>query len=288
MTLVNLKDVLVPAREGTYAVGSFNVISLEFVNAILDAAECEKSPVILSVAEVHFRYVDIEQLAPLIIRLAGKSTVPVVLNLDHGESVGTAMRAIKLGFTSVMVDLSRLPYEENVAQTAVMTRLAHEVDVSVEAELGRIGGGSEGNYEPKEARPEFFTDPDQAGDFVRRTGVDALAVSVGNVHGFYRGEPRLDFERIKRLRQAVPVPLVLHGGSGISDDDFRRAVSLGMCKINFFTGMSQRASERVKELLVTADHFVGFEEILSLARETVTGVVAGRMRVFGSSGKGIK
>ncbi len=204
--------------------------------------------------------------------------------------IATASAVVEANATPVFVDLQLDTFNIDPVAIEDLAPLARQVAAAVGlhrvADLGRIGGGSEGNYEPKEARPEFFTDPDQARDFVRRTGVDALAVSVGNVHGFYQGEPKLDFERIKRLRQAVPVPLVLHGGSGISDDDFRRAVSLGMCKINFFTGMSQRASEKVKELLTTADHFVGFEEILSLARETVTEVVAGRMRVFGSSGKG--
>ncbi|MEA2062914.1 MAG: class II fructose-bisphosphate aldolase [Gemmatimonadota bacterium] len=285
MPLVSLKEVLDSAQKGKYAVGSFNVISLEFANAILKAAEQEKSPVILSIGEAHFPYIDIEQIAPVIIRLAAKSSVPVVLNLDHGESVGTAVKAIRCGFTSVMIDLSGRPYEENTAETALITRIAHEVGVSVEAELGMIGGGGEGNYTPSAATPEFFTDPDLACEFVRHTGVDALAVSVGNVHGFYHGEPKLDFDLISRLRRAVPVPLVLHGGSGISDDDFRRAISLGMCKVNFFTGMSQSAVLAVKESMKSSDRFLGFEELLSRAGAAVTEVVSGRMRVFGSSGK---
>jgi fructose-bisphosphate aldolase, class II len=181
--------------------------------------------------------------------------------------------------------LSALPYEQNVSETAALTRMAHEVGVSVEAELGVIGGGGEGNYTPSVSNSDYFTDPDQAADFVQSTNVDALAVSVGNVHGFYRGEPQLDFKLIECLRQAVPVPLVLHGGSGISDDDFRRAISLGISKINFFTGISRGAVEKVTELLANQEQSLGFEALMQGVGESVTNVVAQRMRVFGSSGK---
>lgn len=285
MPLVNLQQVLASADRKDYAVGSFNVVSLEFLNAIMTAAEQERSPVILSVAEAHFPFIDMEQIAPLVIRCGEQSNVPVVLHLDHGESVGTAMRAIRCGFTSVMVDLSTLPYEQNLAETAALVKMAHEVGVSVEAELGVIGGGGEGNYEPSSADAAHFTDPAQAVDFVRSTNVDALAVSVGNVHGFYRGEPQLDFGLIERLGQDVPVPLVLHGGSGISDDDFRRAVSLGIRKVNFFTGMSRGAAEKIKELLDNQERVLGFEALMKGAGEAVAGVVAERMRVFGSAGQ---
>lgn len=291
MPYANLKEVLESARRGGYAVGSFNAVSIEFANAILDAAEAEKSPVIISVAEAHFPYVDIAQIAPVIRARAEGTDVPVVLHLDHGESLETAIRALSGGFSGIMIDLSRLPYEENLSETRQLVRFAHALGVSVEAELGEIGGGGEGIYLPSEANPDLFTDPVQAAEFVRRTGIDALAVSVGNVHGFYRGEPRLDFGLIERLGKEISVPLVLHGGSGISDDDFRRAIRLGMCKINFYTGMSERASQRVRELLSGKDEeagngsFLGLERILSAALQAVTEVVAERMRVFGSSGK---
>jgi len=280
--LVNLSDVLGHAYRYGYAVGAFNVINLEFLNGILEAAERQRSPVVVQIAEVHFKYVDIEEITPAIRHMAERASVPVVISLDHGESVGTIVRAIRCGFTAVMFDGSKLPFEENVEQTKLVVQIAHSVGVSVEAELGRVGGseGAEGGV----AREEFFTDPDQAGEFVRRTGVDALAVAIGNVHGFYKGEPKLDFERLRAIRDSTGVPLVLHGGSGIPDDDFRRAIQLGIAKINYFTEMSRKAVQRVKEVLERDSRIVGLQDLMLEAKDAIRKEVEDRIQVFGSAG----
>lgn len=281
MGLVNTVDLLAHAEKYSYAVGAFNIVNLEFLNGILIAAEKERSPVILNIAEVHFPYVDIEQITPAIKYMADKACVPVVLNLDHGLSLETVMRAIRCGFSAVMFDASKKPLEENIEETRLVVKMAHAVGVSVEAELGQVGG-AEGGKKSAKAKREYFTNPDEAERFVARTGIDALAVSVGNVHGFYDGEPELDFELISELRRRTNVPLVLHGGSGISDNDFRHAVECGIRKINFFTEMSKEATNRVRELLVSNEDIM-IPDFLKEARKRITNVVAERMRVFGSS-----
>ena len=283
MGLVNLNDMLQHGYRHGYAVGSFNVVSLEFLNGVLEAAEKKRSPIIVSIAESHFKYIDIEQIAPVVEHMAQNASVPVVLNLDHGESLETVIRTLRCGFSAVMFDGSKLPFEENVEQTALIVKVAHAVGVSVEAELGQVGG-AEGGSGLAVARREFFTDPDEARVFVERTGVDALAVAIGNAHGLYKGEPELDFERLEALREATGIPLVLHGGSGISDDDFRRAAHLGISKINFFTEMSREATERVKRMLSEDPAIIGLQDLLYGAKETIKEVVAERIEVFGSAG----
>lgn len=282
MGLVNTVDLLRHAEEHSYAIGAFNVISLEFLNGILEAAEEVKSPVILNIAEVHFTYVNIEQITPAIKYMAEKACVPVVLNLDHGLSIETIVRTLRCGFSAVMYDASKKPLDQNIDETRLVVKMAHSVGVSVEAELGMVGG-AEGGERATKAKREFFTKPDEAERFVAETGIDALAVSVGNVHGFYDGEPELDFDLIRELKRRTGIPLVLHGGSGISDDDFRRAIALGMRKINFFTEMSKMATDRVAELLKDSDRYL-IQDLLKEAQSKIKAVVMDRMRVFGSAG----
>jgi len=281
MGLVNTVDLLRHAENRSYAVGAFNVINLEFLNGILEAAEESRSPVILNIAEVHFPYINIEQITPAIQYMANNVCVPVVLNLDHGLSIETVVRALRCGFSAVMYDASKKSLEENIAETKIVVRMAHAVGVSVEAELGRVGGAEGGGK--ARARREYFTNPDEAERFVIETGVDALAVAVGNAHGFYEGKPELDFELIETLRKRTGVPLVLHGGSGISDEDFRRAISLGIRKINFFTEMSKVACDRVRELLGSSEDLLLHDLVLEIRRR-VRDVVKDRLQVFGSAG----
>lgn len=281
MALVSLKSMLHEAVDKGYAVGSFNVVSLDSLQGILEAATQLQSPVILSVAEVHFKYIDLESIVPVIKQAAAKAPVPVALHLDHGLSLEAAMRCFRLGFTSLMFDGSSLPYEENVARTAEIVRVAHSVGVTVEAELGQVGGG-EGGSEASEADRSHFTDPDQAIDFVRRTGVDALAVAVGSVHGLYKGKPQLDFDRLSAIARGTGVPLVLHGGSGIPDEDIRRAISLGIAKINVYTEMSMQATERIRKE-VADPKMISFPDLLLLARQGIKETVMEKMRIFGSS-----
>lgn len=279
MGLVNTVDLLAHAERHSYAVGAFNIVNLEFLNGVLEAAKTMHSPVILNIAEVHFPYIDIEQITPVIRYMADRVPVPVVLNLDHGMSVETVMRAIRCGFSAVMIDASKKTLEENIAETKLVVRLAHAVGVSVEAELGQVGGAENGGK--ARARREYFTNPDEAERFVAETGVDALAVAVGNAHGFYDGEPELDFERIETLHRRIGIPLVLHGGSGIPDEDFRKAIGLGIRKINFFTEMSKLAADRVRELVRSEDCLL--QDLIPEVKNRVRDVVMDRMRVFGSA-----
>ena len=281
MCLVNTVELLKHAEKNSYAVGAFNVINLDFLNGILEAAEIMKSPVILNIAEVHFPYVNIEQITPAIIQMVEKATVPVVLNLDHGLSFEAVVRALKCGFSAIMYDASKKPFEQNIEETRLVVKMAHSVGISVEAELGQVGG-AEGGKKAAKAKREYFTDPALAERFVKETGIDALAVSVGNVHGFYDGAPELDFELITEIKSRVGIPLVLHGGSGISDDDFRRAIKLGMSKINFFTEMCKLATDKVRELISSNDD-IFIQDLLKASKDTVRDVVMERIMVFGSA-----
>jgi len=263
------------------------VLSTEFLEAVVGAAERMRSPVILNLAEVHLKYVGMEVIAAAILRRAQTSSVPITLNLDHGLTFDTVVRAVRCGFTSVMFDGSHLPYEENIAQTREITRMCHAAGVSVEAELGAVGG-SEGGELMGTIDTAMFTDPAQAEDFVKRTRIDALAVAIGNAHGKYRGVPKLDFARLDDIRKKAGVPLVLHGGSGIPDEDFRKAVALGIAKINFFTGMAQAAIDTLRSAVTSGDvdlKYNAFPDIMLQVQESVAGVVAGQMTIFGSAGK---
>ena len=285
MGLVNTIDLLNHAEKHSYAVGAFNVINLEFLNGVLEAAEAVKSPVIINIAEAHFTYVNMEEITPAIKYMVENVCVPVVLNLDHGMSIETVVRALRCGFSAVMYDASKKPLDQNIEETKLIVKMAHSVGVSVEAELGRVGGaeGGGGVRRGARAKREFFTNPDDAERYVAETGIDALAVSVGNVHGFYEGDPELEFDLIGELKRRTGIPLVLHGGSGISDDDFRRAISLGIRKINFFTEMSKMAADRVAEMLRSSEQYL-IHDLLKGAQERMQEVATGRMQVFGSAG----
>lgn len=216
---------------------------------------------------------------------AARHDIPVVLNLDHGLHFEAVVRALRLGFSSVMFDGSTLSYEENIRQTREVVKMCHAVGVSVEAELGAVGG-DEGGALYGHADEAFFTDPQLAREFVDSTGIDALAVAIGNAHGKYKGEPKLDFPRLDAIRQQTGLPLVLHGGSGISDTDFRRAIELGIHKINFYTGMSQAALAAVEQRMANRQSLYDeFAELLLGIEEAITDTVAEQMRIFGSAGQ---
>ncbi|TCL06401.1 MULTISPECIES: ketose 1,6-bisphosphate aldolase [Sodalis] len=286
MALISLADGLAHARQHGYAMGAFNVLDTHFLRAIFNAATRTRSPFIINIAEVHFKYIELESLVAAIKAEAARHAIPVVLNLDHGLHFDAVMQALRQGFTSVMFDGSSLDYEENIRQTSEVTRMCHAVGVSVEAELGAVGG-DEGGALYGEADSSKFTDPARAREFVARTGIDALAVAIGNAHGAYKGEPKLDFQRLAAIGRQTGLPMVLHGGSGISDADFKQAISLGIHKINFYTGMSQAAlaaiTERMADRRAIYDEYA---ELLMAVEEGIAGVVAGQMQVFGSAGQG--
>lgn len=284
MALVTLKKVLDKAYQSGYAVGAFNIIDLNFLEAIILAARRTASPVILNIAEVHFPFVTLEHIVPVVEEMAKKERFDVVLNLDHGLTIEAIERAMANGFTSIMFDGSRLSFEENIKQTREVVRMCHAWNISVEAELGAVGG-EEGGGLVGSADPAKYTDVAQAKEFAHQTDVDALAIAIGNSHGRYKGKPNLDFERLSAIRNVVDVPLVLHGGSGISADDFRKVISLGIAKINFFTGMSEAAIQATTSYLQDiGDRYNDYPMMMNYVKDSVAFVVAEQMDIFGSTG----
>lgn len=232
MPLVKVNELLAHATEHHYGVAAINTINYETVRCAIEAAERERVPVIVQFFPGFDKYIPLNHIAYMATDLARKATVPVAVHLDHSAGFDIAIRGIRDGFPSVMVDGSSLPYEENVALTRRVVETAGVFGVDVEAELGHVGVGK--NVEDM-TNCDFFTDPDQAADFVNRTGCGSLAIAVGNAHGDYAMKPNLDFDRIRRIRKTVPVPLVLHGCSGIPDEQMQEAVNLGMSKFNIAT-----------------------------------------------------
>jgi len=233
MSLVAMSQVLIPARRGGYAVGAFEVWNLESVQAVVAAAEGLSQPVILQVGPYEADYAGLEDISLMAFFYARRARVPVAVHLDHGDTFERVMRCISHGFTSVMLDVSHLPYSENVAATKEVVRVAHACGASVEGELGRIGGGETGIDVTNE--DVHLTNPDQAFEFVNETGIDALAVAIGTVHGFYKSKPNIRLGLLEEIARKVAVPLVLHGGSGTPDSDVRKAISFGIAKVNICT-----------------------------------------------------
>lgn len=284
MSIVTLKDALNRAKKGKYGIGAFNISSFTFLETVIKAAEDKKSPVITQIADGHITDMpSFEAFCKSVVHLASNASVPVVIHLDHGLSLPTVMRCVQNGFSSVMIDASANPYEENIRKTKEVVDICHTVGISVEGELGTIGG-AEANIVKEE---DAFTNPDEALDFVNKTGIDALAVSIGNVHGNYKGEPKLDFERLEKIAKLTDLPLVLHGGSGIYDDDFRKAVSLGICKINFYTGNCKAAGKAVMDFVKEDPEKNGTDlmKLIKGIRQNVYETVCHNMDVFGSSNK---
>lgn len=242
--LVNMNEILYPAKDKGYGVCFFNAVNVEMARAVIETAEELQAPVMIGTAEILLPFMELEQVAQYLIPMARKAAVPVCVHYDHGLTFERCMQALRLGFTSIMYDCSTASYEENVANISEMVKICHSMGVSVEGELGHVGDNfGEGKLEHPE---DYFTDPDTAADFVAKTGVDSLAVAVGNAHGDYAFPPKLDFERIEMISKKTNLPLVLHGGSGLSDDDFRRAVKLGISKVNIFTDIDKAGKAGVE------------------------------------------
>ncbi len=277
--IVDLPSVLVKARRGGYAVGAFNVYNLETVDAVLAGAAELNSPVIIAFGERYLKNFPIRAVSAVVKTMAQDSPVPVVLHLDHANRLESIERAIAAGFTSVMIDGSKNPLEENIAVTNRAVALARPKGVSVEAELGRI-------TRTGVAAEDLFTDPAEAVEFMKRTGVDALAVSVGTVHGLYKGKPTLDLERLARIAMDVHAPLVLHGGSGVPEDLIRKAIGLGVAKLNINTEMSIAGVNAVRAFLsAKGNENTRLEELMVEARDAMVGVVKRYIEFLGSAGK---
>ena len=288
--LVSLKELMKDACEKGYAVGAFNTPNLESLIAVIKAAEETGRGVILNHAEVHFPLIPIEDIGPIMIKYAKEASVPVCVHLDHGESMETCMKAIRLGFTSVMLDASATDYEANVRDTALICKLAHSVGVTVEAELGHIFASDNGLGNPKEqeslesfeSADDVYTDPDLAKDFVERTGVDALAIAFGTVHGVYKKKPKLDLDRIKLIKDKIDVPFVMHGGSGLSKEEFQTAIRNGIRKINYYTYMTLAGGKAVKDALskVGEGENVFYHDIPLISIEAMKKNVVEAIKIF--------
>ena len=276
--LANLSDVLLPAQREHYAVGLFNTIDTDMLEAVISAAEELRAPVIIGTAEVLLPYGELKLIAPSLRAAAERARVPVVLHYDHGLTFARCMEALKLGFTSVMFDGSAGDAAENIAATREMVRIAHAMGATVEGEIGHVGQADTGDN----AATDRYTTPVEAVSFADATGVDALAVAIGTAHGAYKMKPRLDLERLRAIRAAVDVSLVLHGGSGLSDDDFRSTIRAGIAKVNIFTDLCLAGEAAMKEAAAAG---LGYLDTRTKRVDAIRRAVETKMHLFGSVGR---
>jgi fructose-bisphosphate aldolase class II len=272
-----MQDMLHHAYDNAYAVGSFNILSLDFLEGILQAAERARAPVILGISEPHLSHYDINLLLPAVEAAARHAEVPVAIHFDHGSREEHIQQAIAMGCNGVMIDASHSPLEDNLKITRKVVEMAHACGVPVEAELGYVpeAGG-------EEADSLSFTTVDQARGFVRHTGVDFLAVSIGTVHGHLKGKPRLDYQRLRQINDALHIPLVIHGGSGLSEDQYHRLITGGVAKINYHTSLSERAAKSIRARVKNAE---GYAEATAGVREAISTEAELCMRHWGSAGR---
>lgn len=283
MSFVSMKELLLDAQKNGYAIGAFNCNNMEIVQGIVAAAEAERSPVIIQASQGAIKYAGINYIVGLSKIAAQSVKVPVVLHLDHGTSFEQCVECIKNGFSSVMFDGSQLPLADNIAITKKVVAVAQPLGLTVEAELGKIGG-TEDDITVSE-REALFTDPAEAEVFCKETAVDALAVAIGTAHGQYKGTPQLDFERLKEIVKRVSIPIVLHGSSGVPDEDIRKAISLGVCKVNIDTNIREAFVTAARQVLVADAAEIDPRKALGPAREAAIEIIREKIRLFGSSGK---
>ncbi|MGN0355964.1 MAG: ketose-bisphosphate aldolase [Muricoprocola sp.] len=283
--LVNLKEILKIAEEKKIAIGAFNTPGLDSLVAIIEAAEELDLPVIIQFAQCHEPWMALDIIGPAMVAQAKKAKVPVCVHLDHGEDLEYLSNALAMGFTSIMYDGSVLPYEENLANTKKAVELAAKTGASVEAELGSMGrresGAGDGTGESDETK--IYTDPVQAADFVEKTGIDALACSFGTTHGIYLTEPKLDFDVVKNVRKNTNmIPVVMHGGSGVSKEDYRKSIEAGVRKINYFTYMDKSGGNAAEEYIKSLKEGepVFFSSILLAGKAAMKENVKNAMKIF--------
>lgn len=276
--LVNLNDVLRPAQQGHYAVGLFNTTDTDMLQAAIEAAEEMRAPIIIGTAEVLLPYGELQFIAPSVIAAAKRARVPVVVHYDHGLTFDRCMEALRLGFSSVMYDASAKPYAQNIQETREIVRIAHAFGATVEGEIGHVGS-ADGSDPAGEDR---YTTLQEATDYLRDTGVDALAIAIGTAHGAYKTAPKLSFDRLAQIRAAVDAPLVLHGGSGLSDDDFRRAVQGGIAKVNIFTDLCLAGMAAQKQAVAENRDYLSAR---NLKKDAIREAVVKKMALFGCQNK---
>lgn len=283
MPLVTSKKMLLDAQKGGYAVGAFNAENMEMVKAIIKAAEELKAPVMIQTTPSTVKYASLAMFVGMVAAEARDAGVPVCLHLDHGSSFELAVQAVKEGYTSVMIDGSKLPFEGNIDVSRRVVSVAKPNGIPVEAELGKVGG----KEDDLEAVADTNTDPMEAKEFVEKTGIDSLAVAIGTAHGFYVGTPVLDKERLSEIRKVVDIPLVLHGASGLSDEDVSDCVKRGICKVNFATELRKAYTDAGKKLLEEKPDTFDPKKLGEVGMAAVTELVKNRMKVCGCDGKAI-
>ena len=280
--LVTTKELMLDAQKNGYAIGAFNVENMEMVQAVVAAAEECQSPVIMQTTPSTVKYADTDMFYANVAAAARNASVPVVMHLDHGSSFELAMKAYRSGYTSIMIDGSHGTFEENVAVSAKVVEAVHPGGVPVEAELGKVGG-KEDDLEGGDDNP--YTDPAQAVEFVERTGIDSLAVAIGTAHGVYKGEPKLDLDRLSEIREVVSIPLVLHGTSGVPDATVTECVKRGICKVNYATDLRIAFTKGVKSVMEADPNVIDPKKYNAAGREEVKKYVMQKMEVVGSVGK---
>ncbi|MGB9779559.1 class II fructose-1,6-bisphosphate aldolase [Caldanaerobacter sp.] len=283
MPLVNTKNMLEDAKKNKYAVGAFNVHNLETLKAVVKGAYDMRSPLILQTTPGTIKHAGEDYIAAMAKVASEKYNIPIALHLDHGNSFELVVKCIRAGYTSVMIDGSMLSYEENVELTKKVVEVAHAAGVTVEAELGSIVGIEDDMYikEDKSA----FTDPKMAADFVEKTGVDSLAIAIGTAHGMYKGEVKLDFERLKEIANLVDIPLVLHGASGVPDELVKKAIALGICKLNIATELKIPFANAIKEVFRNNPDESDPRKFLAPAERAIEEVVKEKIKLFGCEGR---
>ena len=281
--LITMKAILELAEAKNIAIGAFNITSLEGIQAVLQASEELNQPVILQFAPVHEAIIPMTVIGPIMLLMAERSSVPVAVHLDHGDDLSILKKALDMGFTSVMYDGSALSFEENAANTRIAVEMAGIYGASVEAEIGAMGRqefSSIGEGEEGEATEGCYTDPEQAERFVKTTGVDALACSFGTVHGLYLTEPKLDFDRISQIKSRIGLPIVMHGGSGVSDQDFRKCINNGVRKINYYTYLAKAGGMHVKEKAMESEGYVYYHDVTLWGIDAMKKDVLHTIKVF--------
>ncbi|HAG08926.1 MAG TPA: fructose-1,6-bisphosphate aldolase, class II [Desulfotomaculum sp.] len=283
MSFIPVHILLKEAETGEYAVGAFNCHNMEFIQAVVAAAEAEKAPVIIQASQGALKYGGINYIVALARAAAEEARVPVALHLDHGTSFTQVMQCLRAGFSSVMFDGSKLSLNDNINITREIVKIARPLNVSVEAELGKIGGAEDKNIVLEQEA--LFTDPAQAQYFVQSTEVDSLAVAIGNVHGHYKGRPALDFARLQKISSLVRIPIVLHGSSGLPDEAIKQAIRLGVRKVNIDTDIRDAFLSMVRQTLLQHPAENDPRQILGPARKAAQEVIQKKIRLFGSAGK---
>ena len=281
--LITMRAILELADAKNIAIGAFNITSLEGIQAVLQAGEELNQPVILQFAPVHESIIPMSFIGPVMVMMAEKASVPVAVHLDHGDDLNMLKKALDMGFTSVMYDGSALSFEENAANTRIAVEMAGVYGASVEAEIGAMGRqefSSIGEGEEGEATEGCYTDPEQAEQFAEATGIDALACSFGTVHGLYLTEPKLDFDRISQIRSRTGLPIVMHGGSGVSDQDFRKCIENGVRKINYYTYLAKAGGMHVKEKAMEGSGYVFYHDVTLWGIEAMKKDVLHTIKVF--------